>query len=51
MNPYDLDERLREVDEAEVRHESEESARRALSDDPETANQEEAPDREQPADD
>ena len=30
MNPFDLDERLREVDDAETRHESEETTRRAM---------------------
>ncbi|HET9879609.1 MAG TPA: hypothetical protein VFQ81_09925 [Candidatus Limnocylindria bacterium] len=55
MNPYDLDERLREVDDAEVRHESEESARRALAADPDAEDgaldDGGTQDRDQPADD
>ena len=55
VNPYDLDERLREVDDAEVRHESEESARRALAADPDAEDgaldDGGTQDRDQPADD
>ena len=53
MNPYDLDERLREVDDAETRHESEENTRRALRTDPEATDEPEATDAtdQEPADD
>lgn len=40
MNPFDLNERVREADEAEARHEAEEAARRDLRSDPDA----EAPD-------
>jgi hypothetical protein len=51
MNPFDFDERLREVDEAETRHESEETTRRALRSPPEDEMTDEEPADEEPADD
>lgn len=51
MNPFDFDERLREVDEAEIRHESEEATRRALRGEPDDESTDEEPADEGPADD
>lgn len=43
MNPFDLDERLREADEAEIQHEAEETARRALRSDPDEEDERQEP--------
>lgn len=51
MNPFDFDERLREVDEAEIRHESEETIRRALRGEPDDESADDEPADERPADD